>query len=122
MASLGAGDIDITILDLNYTLKPTLYAAKAISKEFGGGLGAINRISQFDLEAITKIISVGLGLTATGEKKFAEEKGLETSVYETGVMELAAPCIRFIHVILNGGKSPKEEEPEGDAPLEKISE
>lgn len=121
MASLGAGNIDIVILENTYTLKPTLLAAKTISKDFGGGLGAINRISQFELEAITKIISAGLGLTALGEKKFADEKGLEAAVYETGLMELAAPCIRFIHTILAGGKPPKEEA-EGGAPLEKISE
>lgn len=121
MASLGAGNVDITILDNTYTLKPTLLAAKTISKELGGGLGAINAISRFESEAITKIISVGLGLTANGEKKFAEEKGLEAAVYETGYMELAAPCLQFVNSILNGGK-PLNTETEGDGPLEKISE
>ena len=115
--SLGAGDIEVNILGEERKLVPSLRAAKVISKDFGGGLGAINRISQFDLDAITRIISVGLGLTANGEKQFANGEGLEEAVYKTGVMELAAPCIRYIHVILNGGKPPSEE-PEVAAPLE----
>jgi hypothetical protein len=115
--SLGSGNIDLSILDVEYSLKPTLRAAKLISKDFGGGLGAINRLSQFDFDAIVKIISAGLDLTPNGEKKFAEGVGLEEAIYKTGLMELAAPCIRYTHVLLNGGKPPSDET-EGEAPLE----
>ena len=119
--SLGAGDVEITILDNEYKLKPTLLAAKTLDKDFGGGMGAINRISQFDLGAVTKLIKVGLGLTDNGASKFGDGLGLEEAVYKTGVMTLAAPCIRYVHVILNGGKPPVDEE-EGEAPLEEDSE
>lgn len=116
MASLGAGDIEVKILGKEYTLKPTLTVAKLLSKKFGGGLSAVNRINQFDIDAYFDVISAGLGLTEKGESVFADGKGLSEALYETGMMNLAAPCIRFVHIVINGGKPPSED---GEsAPLE----
>lgn len=114
--SLGAGDVEISILGKEYTMKPTLAVAKLLSKKFGGGIIAVSRINQFDIEAYVDVISAGLSLTERGESAFADGKGLASAIFETGLMDLAAPCIRFVHIVINGGRPPSD----GDeaAPLE----
>lgn len=113
-SSLGAGDVKITILGNEYTLKPTLLAAKTISKDFGGGFAAMTRLSQLDFDAFVKVIAVGLTLTDTGKQKFADGKGLEEAIFETGVVSLSADCIRFVHIVMNGGKPPVDVEEGGE--------
>lgn len=119
MASLGAGDVTVTILGKEYTLKPTLLAAKTISKDFGGGFAAMTRLSQLDFDAFVKVLTVGLTLTDKGKQAFADGKGLEEAIFETGVVSLSADCIRFVHIVMNGGKPPvDEDEGEDKGPLE----
>lgn len=116
--SVGSGNVTVKILDEEYTLVPNLRAAKAISSKYGGGLAAVGRIGQMDIDVIVDIIATGLSLTPNGIKKFANETGLEEAVFKTGLFELSGPCVKFVHILMNGGKPVGEDAyKDDDAPL-----
>lgn len=115
--SVGSGNVEVTILGEEYTLVPTLRAAKAISAKYGGGMTAVNRISQMDIDVIIDIVASGLSLTPNGIKKFANEVGLEESIFQTGLFEISGPCVKYVHVLMNGGKPVGEDAYKDDAPL-----
>jgi hypothetical protein len=106
--SLGLGEIEIKLVDkpggelTAYTLKPTLRAAKMISRSKGGYLAVANALGSLDFDMIQYVIDHGIGLTDKGRE------GLDQRVYETGLTDLAAPLVRFVHILANGGKPPKD--------------
>jgi hypothetical protein len=85
------------------TLKPTFYAASRIPKHFGGYMPAIDAISKLDPNAMQVVIAHGLQLTQIGQK------GLDEKIYAAGYPKVAAPCIEFLTILMNGGKRATEE-------------
>ena len=90
------------------TLKPTFLAASRIPKAFNGYMPAIDSVSKLDPAAIETILAFGMGLTAHGQKQM----NLPEKIYETGYPKVAAPCIEFLTILMNGGKRVNEEEAE----------
>ncbi len=86
------------------TLKPTFLAASRIPKVFGGYMPAIEAISKLDPGAMETVLAFGLGLTAHGQKQM----NLPEKIYATGFAKVAAPCIEFLTILMNGGKRPSE--------------
>lgn len=97
-AALGVGNVDIELDGETVTLKPTLQAAQAISRQRGGIMAAIRAVGEFDFDMIVAVITLGLGVTGK------EAKDIPDQVYRTGLPDLAAPLIRFLSIIANGGK------------------
>jgi hypothetical protein len=118
--SIGSGDVEIELYNITTeevekkVLKPTFLAAQTLSRKHNGGIGLVQRLSNLDLDAISSVIELGLNLTAHGAKTLPER------IYQTGTMKLSGPCIRYVHILQNGGKAPEDNgEDEGDeAPLE----
>jgi hypothetical protein len=108
-ATLGAGDVDIELDGETVTLRPSLRAAQAISRQNGGIRGALRGVTDLDFDIITSIIAVGLG------RKPAE---VEDAVYRTGLPELVEGVTTFVAVIANGGKPAKGGEAKGNPPTE----
>lgn len=106
--SIGSGDVEIELYNITTdeietkVLKPTFQAAQTLSRKHNGGIGLVQRLSNLDLDAITSVIELGLNLTPHGAKR------LDERVYKTGTMKISGPCIRFVHILQNGGKSPEE--------------
>lgn len=82
------------------TLKPTFLAASRIPKAFGGYMPAIDAISKLDPNAMETVVAFGMGLTPHGQKQL----NLPEKIYETGYPKVAAPCIEFLTILMNGGK------------------
>lgn len=116
--TIGAGDVEIKLVSrtgelITETLRPTFNCSKKVSRMSGGFLAASRRILELDLDAYVAIIGAGLGYTETGMIN------LDDRVYKTGLTDLAEPLVRFIRILANGGKPPKEQETEdGEVPLE----
>lgn len=87
-------------------LKPTYGAATRIPKHFGGYMPAIDAISKLDPAAMETIIAYGMDLTPAGQKKL----DLPRKIYESGYPKVAAPCIEFLTILMNGGKRPEDVE------------
>lgn len=97
--------VKLTLGDEDFELKPTYGAASKISKTYNGYMPAIEAISKLDMEAMEVVIAHGLGLTIHGQKKL----DLPARIYEAGVAKVAAPCIEFLTILMNGGKRPSED-------------
>lgn len=110
-ARLGAGDIEILLDGETVVLRPTLKACQAISRQADGVRGAIGRVLQYDFDAIVNVIGLGLGWEGKDLKVLPEK------VYRTGMTELAAPAIRYLNIVANGGRiADGEVEDEGENP------
>lgn len=88
------------------SLKPTFLAASRIPKAFGGYMPAIDAISKLEPSAMETVIAFGMGLTPHGQKQM----NLPEKIYETGYPIVAAPCIEFLTILMNGGKRPSDTE------------
>ena len=114
-AQIGAGTVEIELDGKTHQLKPTYEACVALSNRPGGIAQLIAGISQFQMEAYQ--IVIGEGLNANPGQR---ERLLGPAIFKAGMINLAAPCIRFLRGVANGGRIPDEEDDEEDresAPL-----
>lgn len=122
--SIGSGDVEIKLFNLETrevetkVLKPTFIAAQTLSRKHNGGIGLVQRLSNLDLDAIAAVIEIGLNLGKNNKVHGADS--LPERIYNTGIMALSGPCIRYVHILQNGGKAPEDngEEEGEEAPLE----
>ena len=100
----GSGDVKLIIGDAELTLRPTLDAALALSRESGGIRQAITKVANMDIDAIVSIIKLGVG-----REEAKRLKNLERMVYENGLLdaqgEICARCIEYLSNLARGGRS-----------------
>lgn len=90
-------DVALKLGDKEFTLRPTLKAARMVSTMQGGFAGAFQAIGRFELDAFVTIIAAGTG------KKSAD---IEDDVFRAGVRNLVDPVARFVSILSNGGEDP----------------
>lgn len=105
---LGEGNVPIKLDGVDLELKPTLFAATRVSALTGGFAPAVDAVRNLNLEVMTTVIALGLGLTAHGAKDIPEK------VFGTGAISLMAPVIRYINILANGGRPLENTEGEGE--------
>lgn len=119
--TVGAGEIAITLLDHadnpeQLVLKPSYHAARTISAQSGGLMGAIERVARLDIETINQLIQLGLGKDQMPRGGMAT---LSDRIWRTGLSDeeggIAERCIMFLRVLMNGGRPPQVAEG-GDGP------
>lgn len=98
----GEGDVEIELDGAKLYLKPTLAACLAITRAGASGPRVLaDQCLQLNIDAISAVIAAGLGVRA---------EDIIGQVYKTGTMSLFSKCVRFIHVVSNGGRPVKVEE------------
>lgn len=103
-ARLGAGDVEIDLDGETMMLKPSLKAAQTLSRQNGGISAAIQAVSKLEFDVLVQVITLGIG--ASDSKQVAEK------VWRTGMTTLAAPAIKYLSIIANGGR-PLDDENRG---------
>jgi len=98
-------EVEIDLSGETFVLKPTLGAAIGINAAFGGIFPAGQRAMSGDIAAIAVIIRHGAGLEQKAERELVEK------VFRAGVPEVSARAMRFIGILMNGGKAEKEAAP-----------
>ena len=93
------GEMTIPFGDGTTTLTANLFAAKGISRHFGGFQQAMNKVASGDLEAFTAVVRYGMGIRSDTEGKFVEQQ-----VFRAGILRLTAPLTEFVLICANGGK------------------
>lgn len=93
------GEIVVPYGDGKATLTANLFAAKGISRHFGGFQTAMNKVTAGDLDAFAVVMRWGLGIRTETEAKAVEEQ-----VFRAGVLRLTAPLTEFVLICANGGK------------------
>ena len=107
---LGAGDITVTLGDEDFTLKPSLRAARRICQRYGSLVKAAQSAAMADIEAVIAIIAAGLDLTPKGVKEY-EERIFEAGMAE-GTGNLGQLCVEFCNVLMGGGRLPDSDNEE----------
>ena len=116
------GVVEISLQGKKHTLVPTLEACIEISRQNGGINGAIQRITALDFETICKIIGSGLMIDGKRLNPRQIDDMVPQAVFETGVIAVAASCLKFCRIVANGGREIEDDQDdhqEGDqGPLE----
>ncbi len=95
----GRSDVTFAANGHAYTLRPTLGAARGISRSFGGFTAAFSRIRAYDFDAMTQIVAFGL------EKVEPEDtEAVEQIVFDAGVRNMVEPLCAFIERLANRGQ------------------
>ena len=111
-AEMGAGDVVLDLAGQEVILKPTLQAAIALSNGRGGITGMVQRCLDFEFDAIHAVVLAGLGQRGS--------KDLPELIFKAGLLQVSPACIRFVHIVANGGRPVSDEENDGEednAPL-----
>ncbi len=97
-------DVEIDLDGETFYLRPSLKAANAISREFGGFLGAFEALRLLNLQATQFIVR-----SACTSKNISTDD-LNERVWRAGVGKLTGPLAKFISILQNGGRDPSEED------------
>lgn len=99
-----SGDVEIVLGKHEFTLKCSLQAGLAISRLSGGIRGAIDKITQMDIDTIATVIRHGIG-----PEEAKRYKNLELLVYENGLMDsqggVLGKVIEYLSNLARGGRS-----------------
>ena len=107
-------EVAVVIAGEERFLRPTLRAAIAVNRRFGGFVGAFQKIGALDLEAAVHIVAAGL------DRRDPDDlKALERDVFEHGVALLVEPLSRYVEILSNGGREPGKEPEEKPDPSKK---
>ena len=112
---IGAGDVPIKIDGEDLVLVPSFSAAKVLSARYGGLTVAIDRIGKLDVDVITDVLMLGLGYGQTRRPP----ADLPERIWRTGFTDesgLAARCVDYLYVLMNGGRPPARGEGDQPAP------
>lgn len=113
MASkLDQGEVMITLGDKEYTLKPSIGAMRALSRQYGGLLPAAQQIQAFNIDAWVFVVRQGAQLSDEAAK------GLDKRIYDAGLDGLMQPLVTFVNLLSNGGRpaTVAAGDDDGDAP------
>jgi hypothetical protein len=122
---IGGGRIEIELDGRRCFLVPTLDACVELSQLAGpSGLVSIaERCNRLDFLMICAVIGAAIEIEGKKLNPGQREKLLPKAIYEAGVVGVAARCVEFITLVMNGGRSPEDEDEEeaagddGEAPL-----
>lgn len=102
----GSADIVFELDGEEVTLKPTLQACIAISKLHDNPTITAGQITDMNFDVIVRVLGIALNR--------APNKLLQEQVYRTGVLDIRAPLIQFVHVVNNGGRPVTDTDAEDD--------
>lgn len=110
--SLGRGNVVIRLGDEEHILKPTMYAAKTLSRKYRGLNPLIDELVRLNIDAIQDVIEAGLGRAANTNVK--ERERLGELIWETGFTDdtgkLGELCINYVINLMRGGRPLTEKE------------
>jgi hypothetical protein len=93
--SLGHGEVTVELGEEVFELRPTLKAMKKIQARFGGLRGAMEALSQLNVETIAAIISAGANATPR------ELGDIEEAVFALGIAGATEQVVPFITKLMN---------------------
>jgi hypothetical protein len=113
VSDIRPGEVKIDLGDEVVTLRPTARAVRRLGERFDGIMGIAEALARLRLDAFVEVIAAGAagsggpsGSTLTKEQR-AE---LEDAVFRAGLANLVQPLSRYVGILANGGRPPKDEE------------
>ncbi len=110
-----AGEIYLSLDGEELILKPTILAARAISRQFGGFGGALTSLGTANLDVLVAIIRIGANLDDRKARGLDEKVFAEMGRADGAFGELLVKAMRFVALLQNGGRPlPDDEAREAD--------
>lgn len=106
MSKVDHGTVTIKIDGDHYELRPTLDAYRKIQNRFGGLRGALESLTQLNIEHVANIIAAGSG---NGQR---EVKNIERKVFMEGIGNVTEQVAPFVTALFNPRGDDDEEEPD----------
>jgi len=88
----------LTVGDVEYRLRPTPNAMRAINRHCTGYGAGLTRVGGLDVDAMATIIALGADLDRPRRKK------LDDAIYSVDCVDLVDPIAKFLSTCMNGGK------------------
>lgn len=104
---IGAGDVIIVLDGTEQTLRPSLQACTALASRKGGITGLVSQCLEYNFDAIQSVVLAGLG--GKGWKTLPDD------IFKAGLIKLAPDCIKFLHIVANGGQPIGADEDDDEA-------
>jgi len=105
------GEVTINGLGgVEVVLKPTPFALRTVLTEMGGARSVYSALYNMEYSAIFGILKAG---TRRNESELWDKNdtaALEKAIFEYGLSDLIEPCTKYLTLLINGGREPKEEE------------
>ena len=105
-----SGEVYLTLDGEELILKPTILAARGVSRQFGGFGGALEQLGKANLDALVTIIRIGANLddrkARNLDQKIYDEMGRQDGAFG----ELLGKAIRFVAILQNGGRPLPDDE------------
>lgn len=95
MSRADHGIITITLNDEEYELRPTLEAYRKIQTQFGGLRGALEALTQMNVDSLTHIICAGAGIGKREQEKVAQ------NVFDHGISDVTEQLTPFLSALFN---------------------
>lgn len=105
----GVSPTTITLGEDLYSLRPTLGAAIAINRAFGGLQPALDRIVAVDITALATVIAAG-----TSDTSEATVRRIVEGVFVEGASGLVAPLSAYILTLADAGRAAAKAAGKGD--------
>lgn len=114
---VGDGNVALKLEDgEELILKPSWGAAQAISRNWGGISGAVERVVRMDMDVTVQVLLFGLGYNLGTRKAPAD---LAERIWKTGFTDTTGAIgeitVRYLHILANGGKPLPDDTGEGGA-------
>ncbi|WP_062206794.1 hypothetical protein [Aureimonas sp. AU12] len=100
-----SNDVEVELGGDTHLLRPSLKAATAISRQFGGLVGAMQAALNGNLDAFQFVVKTGI-VTA----KNISTEDLKELVWSAGMRKLSDPVSKYLTLLQNGGKDPDADE------------
>lgn len=104
MTAITVATVELTLGDKTFTLTPTLRALEQVCTRFGGIDQAMTACRSMNVQGLTQLVRIG------AKASDADTKGLPELIYQAGLPTVAAEVVRFLAILMNGGRPLDEEE------------
>jgi len=114
-ARLGQGNVIVTLGEEKIELKPTLFAAQVLNRQYGGFQDLLEKIAGFDLDVVTNVIIAGAGAAynTTKARQRLSEQVFAAGLGGDNTDEVGLAASRYVMSLMRGGRpTPQQEETE----------
>lgn len=114
-SKINTGEVYVSLDGEELILKPTILAARAVSRQFGGFGGALTQLGTANLDTLVAIIRIGANLDDRKARNLDQKVFDEMGRQDGAFGDLLGKAIRFVAILQNGGRPlPDDEAREAD--------
>lgn len=104
------GEVHLQMLPGEVILRPTPHALRTVLTELGGARQVYGALYNMEYSAIFGLLKAGTKRSDQEVWGREDDKALDEAIFAYGLSDLVEPCTRYLTLLINGGREPKEED------------